>query len=140
MFLPALDDAGGFLRIPLEEMPAQLLFGDIEELPQVGEVIHIDAPGLVHLFEQPGAQIGCELVVRRLNSRRRFPEGKTAFGAKVEGALDLDFLLDDGQRRLVRLSILRGERRQGIIGPALFEGAGVHGIAVIRNSDLGILF
>src|ERR1022692_909250 len=30
LFLPALDDAGGFLRIPPEEMPAQLLFGDIE--------------------------------------------------------------------------------------------------------------
>jgi hypothetical protein len=75
-----------------------------------------------------------------LNSRRRFPEREAAFGAKVEGALDLYLPLDDGQRHLVRLSILRGESRQIIIGPAVFERAGVNGIAVIRNSDLGILF
>ena len=121
-------------------MRAQLLFRDIEELLKVGEVIDIDVAGLVHLLQEVGAQIGGELVARRLNSRRRFPEREAAFGAKVEGALDLDFPLDDGQRRLVGLSILRGESRQGIIGPAVFEHAGVHGIAVIRNSDLGVLF
>ena len=139
LVFPLLDHAGSLLGIPVQKMAAHLILGDVEQLPQIGELLHFDGAVFFHFLQQLRAQIGGEPVARRMDARRQFAQREASFGAQIQAALDFDIPFDDRKGHFMAAAVFGREGRQRIGGPCVFEDGGVYGVAIVRESHLRIL-
>jgi hypothetical protein len=123
----------------MQKMAAHLILGDIEQLPQISELLHFDGAVFFHFLQQLRAQIGGEPIARRVDARWQFAQRDASFGAQIEAALDFDIPFDDREGHFMSAAVFGREYRQRIVGPCVFEDRGVDGLTIVGEPHLRIL-